>query len=143
MILRCSLFSSFAEVLCSVCVPCTLLNKGAGVCRPNKWILAFKLWHLCGLGGVWVALLCSLGSTFVDGLFSVCPLCDLYAGWRGGAVCRRSWICSSQAMTIMRVAGRLNGPPLFSPFQFCGISKIGVFLLCRLYGGGGESDIVC
>ena len=84
MILRCSLFSSFAEDLCSVCVPCTLLNKGAGVCRPNKWILAFKLWHLCGLGGVWVALLCSLGSTFVDGLFSVCPLCDLYAGWRGG-----------------------------------------------------------
>ena len=47
----------------------------------------------------------------------------------------KKWICASQAMIIMRVAGRQDDPPIFSRFQFCGISKIGVFLLCRLYGG--------
>ena len=45
-------------------------------------------------------------------------------------------------MIIMRVAGRQDDPPIFSRFQFCRISKIGLCLLCRLYGakaGGGEA----
>ena len=56
----------------------------------------------------------------------------------GGAVFQKNWICASQAMTIMRVAGRLDDPQIFSRFQFCGISKIGVFLLYRLYERGGR-----
>ena len=54
----------------------------------------------------------------------------------GGSSMPKKWICASQAMIIRRVAGHLDDPPIFSRFQFCGISKIGVFLLCRLYGGG-------
>ena len=62
----------------------------------------------------------------------------------GGSSMPKKWICASQAMIIRRVAGHLDDPPIFSRFQFCGISKIGVFLLCRLYGrrGGGKSTIV-
>ena len=58
-------------------------------------------------------------------------------GGGGEQYAKKNWICASQAMTIMRVAGRLDDPQIFSRFQFCGISKIGVFLLCRLYGGRG------
>ena len=57
---------------------------------------------------------------------------------RGRGQYAKRWICASQAMISMRVAGRLDDPPIFSRFQFCGISKIGVFLLCRLYGGRGR-----
>ena len=56
---------------------------------------------------------------------------------RGRGQYAKQWICASQAMISMRVAGRLDDPPIFSRFQFCGISKIGVFCVVFTGEGGG------